>query len=72
MSNVYTKKISLTITRKDKQLIKRAAKMSGKTMAAFIRESAEEQARWVLGEPKLKTWLENSFQLSDAEQAGSK
>lgn len=67
MSNVNTKKISLTMSRKDKQLIKRAAKMSGKTMAAFIRESAEVEARWVLGTPKLMAWIDENLPLSNAE-----
>jgi uncharacterized protein (DUF1778 family) len=68
MSNLYTKKISLTVSRKDKQLIKRAAKMSGVTMAAFIRDCAEVEARWILGAPKLVAWIDENMhqQVPDA------
>lgn len=52
MSNINTKKISLMISRQDKAIIKCAAKLRGRSMAAFIRESAEEEARWVLFESK--------------------
>ena len=54
MGYKYPKKITLSVSKADKRLIKRAAKLSGKTMAAFIRETAEEEAKWVIYGPALE------------------
>ena len=55
MSNKFTKKIYLRMSKEDKRIIKRAAKISSKSMAAFIREAAEEDAKWVVCGDRLLT-----------------
>jgi uncharacterized protein (DUF1778 family) len=49
------KKISIRVSKEDKRVIKRAAKLTGRSMAAFIRESAEEDAKRIIYGHKLLT-----------------
>lgn len=49
MARLYDAHIQMRMTKPEKELIRKAAKLKGLSMSEFIRGAALDEARWVIG-----------------------